>query len=161
MKREKSGVAFLVLGSALFANVVAFFGVNYFDQSRIAWFALLAMVSACTTPVLKLGFTFETAKGIGGIQSVPALRVIESERETEVEGTGSVSQPLSWLSLRESDEHKVRSRYSGSGRRGYLPLTIESMVRQTILPDMDYRERWLKGQHRSRLSTSLRGNIHG
>jgi hypothetical protein len=36
------------LGAALFANVVAFFGVNYFDQSRMTWFALLAMISAAT-----------------------------------------------------------------------------------------------------------------
>ena len=36
------------LGSALFANVVGFFGVNYFDQSRVGWLALLAMISAVT-----------------------------------------------------------------------------------------------------------------
>jgi hypothetical protein len=41
-----------LLGSALFANVVAFFGVNYFDQSRIAWFALVSMICACTAPLL-------------------------------------------------------------------------------------------------------------
>jgi hypothetical protein len=38
-----------LLGSALFANVVAFFGISYFDQTRVAWFALLAMISAATT----------------------------------------------------------------------------------------------------------------
>jgi hypothetical protein len=38
-----------LLGSALFANIVAFFGISYFDQTRIAWFALLAMISAATT----------------------------------------------------------------------------------------------------------------
>lgn len=41
------------LGSAMFANVVAFFGVNYFDQSRIWWFILLAMISAIAVPMLK------------------------------------------------------------------------------------------------------------
>ena len=39
------------LGSAMFANVVAFFGVNYFDQSRIWWFILLAMISAIAVPM--------------------------------------------------------------------------------------------------------------
>lgn len=39
------------LGAALFANVVAFFGVNYFDQSRVLWFLLLAMISAVTVSV--------------------------------------------------------------------------------------------------------------
>jgi len=33
------------VGSALFANTVAFFGVFYFDQSIIAWYALLVMVA--------------------------------------------------------------------------------------------------------------------
>jgi hypothetical protein len=37
-----------LLGSALFANVVAFFGIGYYDQVRIAWLALLAMISAAT-----------------------------------------------------------------------------------------------------------------
>ena len=39
-----------LLGAALFSNVVAFFGVNYFDQTKFAWFALLAVVSAATAP---------------------------------------------------------------------------------------------------------------
>src|SRR6185503_20406054 len=41
-----------LLGVALFANVVAFFGVNYFDQSKVSWFLLLAMISAVTAPIL-------------------------------------------------------------------------------------------------------------
>ena len=40
--------ALWLLGSVLFANVVAFFGVNYFDQSRVLWFLSLAMISAFT-----------------------------------------------------------------------------------------------------------------
>jgi hypothetical protein len=42
---------FWLLGAALFANVVAFFGISYFDQTRIAWFVLLAMISAATISV--------------------------------------------------------------------------------------------------------------
>jgi hypothetical protein len=42
-----------LLGTALFAHVVAFFGVNYFDQSRVAWFALISMICACTAPTMK------------------------------------------------------------------------------------------------------------
>jgi hypothetical protein len=37
-----------LLGAALFANAVAFFGVNYFDQLRMAWFALISTICACT-----------------------------------------------------------------------------------------------------------------
>jgi hypothetical protein len=37
--------AFLwALGVALFSNVVAFFGISYFDQTMIAWYALLAII---------------------------------------------------------------------------------------------------------------------
>ncbi|MGC2331978.1 MAG: hypothetical protein WA581_11030 [Candidatus Acidiferrales bacterium] len=40
-------------GAALFSNIVAFFGVNYFDQTKFAWFSLLAMISAATAPILQ------------------------------------------------------------------------------------------------------------
>jgi len=42
-----------LLGTALFSHVVAFFGVNYFDQAKFSWFALLAMIIAATAPVLE------------------------------------------------------------------------------------------------------------
>lgn len=41
-----------LLGAALFSNLVAFFGVNYFDQSKVGWFVLLAVISAATAPIL-------------------------------------------------------------------------------------------------------------
>jgi hypothetical protein len=34
------------VGCSLFANTVAFFGIAYFDQSVLAWYALLAIISA-------------------------------------------------------------------------------------------------------------------
>lgn len=43
---------FWILGAALFSNVIAFFGVNYFDQSKACWFLLLAIISAATVPAL-------------------------------------------------------------------------------------------------------------
>jgi hypothetical protein len=51
------------LGAALFANVVAFFGVNYFDQSRMAWFALISIICACTLPFGTPDLKFQTAEG--------------------------------------------------------------------------------------------------
>jgi len=42
------------LGAALFAHLVSFFGVNYFDQSKVGWFLLLCMIpvaAAALTPV--------------------------------------------------------------------------------------------------------------
>ena len=34
------------MGAGLFANVVAYLGISYFDQSMVGWYALLAMISA-------------------------------------------------------------------------------------------------------------------
>lgn len=34
------------IGSALFANAVAFLGISYFDQTVVAWYTLLAIISA-------------------------------------------------------------------------------------------------------------------
>ena len=36
-------------GSAVFAHVVTFFGVSYFDQVQLAWYALIAMISLLST----------------------------------------------------------------------------------------------------------------
>jgi hypothetical protein len=44
---------FWLIGSALFANVLAFIGCNYFDQSRISWFFILASICAVTAPALQ------------------------------------------------------------------------------------------------------------
>jgi hypothetical protein len=34
------------IGAALFSHVVAFFGISYWDQTMVGWYALLAMISA-------------------------------------------------------------------------------------------------------------------
>ena len=49
--RQKQWTIWL-LGAALFAHVVAYFGISYFDHTQVAWFALLAMISAATFPIL-------------------------------------------------------------------------------------------------------------
>jgi hypothetical protein len=52
------------LGACLFANIMAFFGITYFDQSVICWYAVIAMICASTLPVQKVssqpGFTSES-----------------------------------------------------------------------------------------------------
>ena len=37
-----------LLGATLFAHVTGFFGIAYFDQSQIGWYALLAVIAAAT-----------------------------------------------------------------------------------------------------------------
>ena len=56
------------LGAALFANVVAFFGVNYFDQVRMAWFALISMICASTATMLSPGYRSKPAKVMVNLQ---------------------------------------------------------------------------------------------
>jgi hypothetical protein len=50
-----------ILGAGLFSHIVGYFGISYFDQTRISWWALLAMISAATAPILALQAVKETA----------------------------------------------------------------------------------------------------
>jgi O-antigen ligase len=49
-----------LLGASLFANCVAFFGVDYFDQTRFAWYTLLVMMVAATAPLLQVPVTSDS-----------------------------------------------------------------------------------------------------
>lgn len=44
---------FWLFGIAIYANVMAFFGVSYWDQTEVAWFALVAMACVATAPELE------------------------------------------------------------------------------------------------------------
>jgi hypothetical protein len=50
-----------ILGAGLFAHIVGYFGISYFDQTRVAWFVLLAMISAAAAPMLATQAVTETA----------------------------------------------------------------------------------------------------
>jgi hypothetical protein len=41
------------MSASMFANIVAFFGVSYYDQTIVVWYALLAMICAMRTSVRK------------------------------------------------------------------------------------------------------------
>jgi hypothetical protein len=43
---------FWILGCGIWAHMVAFFGISYFDQTRFLWLLSLAIVSAATAPYL-------------------------------------------------------------------------------------------------------------
>ena len=53
------------LGCALFANTVAFFGIVYFDQSVLIWYALLAMIAAGPAILTGAGMHTRQAKPAG------------------------------------------------------------------------------------------------
>jgi hypothetical protein len=42
-----------VLGAALFADVVSFFGISYVDQIMLVWWGLIAIIQAATAPISK------------------------------------------------------------------------------------------------------------
>lgn len=52
--------SFWLLGCALFAHVIGFFGISYFDQSRMSWCALLVIIVAATNPLLAASKEKET-----------------------------------------------------------------------------------------------------
>lgn len=43
---NKDRLFFWSLGACLFANVVSFFGISYWDQTQVVWYGLLAAISA-------------------------------------------------------------------------------------------------------------------
>src|SRR6267142_3872680 len=43
---------FWLFGATLFSHIVGFFGISYFDQTRVSWFALLAMIVTATAPYI-------------------------------------------------------------------------------------------------------------
>ncbi len=43
---------FWLLGVTLFSHIVAFFGISYFDQTRVSWFALVAIILTATAPYI-------------------------------------------------------------------------------------------------------------
>ncbi len=72
------------IGASLFANVVAFFGIGYFDQIIVAWYALLAMISTVTLPVRSAEPAGEAAfapkPGYGFSPALPSKPAIHRER---------------------------------------------------------------------------------
>jgi hypothetical protein len=57
------------MGAALFAHVVTFFDVSYWDQLGVVWFAFLAMISGSTADILKRAPAIRPAEDIAGFSS--------------------------------------------------------------------------------------------
>lgn len=52
-----------LLGATLFVHCVSFFGVSYFDHTKIAWCAFLSILIAATAPILQEGAAVEEETG--------------------------------------------------------------------------------------------------
>jgi len=50
---------FWCMGTSLFTHLMAFFGIDYFDQTKILWFAFVAMISAATAAAPTKPLVFE------------------------------------------------------------------------------------------------------
>jgi hypothetical protein len=85
------------LGAALFANVVAFVGVNYFDQVRMSWFALLSMICACTVPRSSRGRGANPPNVVVSLRLAPVLPDADEICEPDESGCRSLSRDLSNL----------------------------------------------------------------
>jgi hypothetical protein len=102
---EKSGEAwfFWLLGVALFANMVAFLGISYFDQTFITWYALIAMIIAATgAPQKSLAIELERAPG-SFPHKAPELGFGGVGRSGQLAGpiqpyTSRLARPKGWLS---------------------------------------------------------------
>jgi hypothetical protein len=90
---------FWFLGAAVFANTVAFFGITYWDQTEVLWYALLAIISAVTAPVWLQSRVEE-----------PELAVAASPRlRSKFQSVLNTSRKLS-LPNYERSQSKIRSR---------------------------------------------------
>jgi hypothetical protein len=88
------------LASALFAHVIAYFGISYFDQTRFSWYTLLVVISVATAPVRSAEFGREVVQE-GPQEEVPPVisvatapvRSVEFAREVVQEGPQEEAPP--------------------------------------------------------------------
>jgi hypothetical protein len=86
-KDRKTALFMWALGSALFANMVAFLGISYFDQTIVVWYALLAMISATTVVRSKEALSHvqvaaapsEKGRAAHAAEEISGLRTVEAQ----------------------------------------------------------------------------------
>jgi hypothetical protein len=70
--KPKQQWLFWCLGSIMLANIFAYFGVAYWDQTQVWWFALLAMICAVTVPHVPHELT-KTGPAVSEGEMIPDL----------------------------------------------------------------------------------------
>ncbi len=63
-----------ILGATLFAHTIGYFGISYFDYTRLAWYALLCMISAATLTVVRKPISPEMRTSFSP-DSMPTVKV--------------------------------------------------------------------------------------
>jgi len=97
-----------LLGSSLFAHCVGFFGISYWDQTVVSWFALFAMICAVTTiAVSQPAKEIETAPMGFPLVNAPSVALATlSLRQSQNEQT---ARPMEWRGEGVTDERKPRA----------------------------------------------------
>ena len=65
-----------LFGAAIFAQAMAYFGIDYFDQSKFVWYLLLVMLGTTTSVALRAGLTHKAEPAevpVVGTDAEPAL----------------------------------------------------------------------------------------
>jgi hypothetical protein len=87
---RKKKLVLWALGSALFANVVAFIGISYFDQTQVVWYGLLAAICAAAVNRPKDGSAKRPISAVAetttlvGRPAGPVRGIHDDEVETEL-----------------------------------------------------------------------------
>jgi hypothetical protein len=85
------------LSASLFANLVAFLGISYFDQTIVAWYALLAMISATTLAVRNPSALPAAMPGISDIAPAPKGKLMPGwnrPKPAETVANGLSTRPM-------------------------------------------------------------------
>ena len=68
------------MGASLFSTLVGFFGINYYDQVKVGWFLLLAIISVATSSIMQVNNSDgpqDVGKSLESFPSVPASSGID------------------------------------------------------------------------------------
>ncbi len=93
-ENRKQQMFFWALGAALFANVVAFVGISYWDQTQVLWYALLAAICAARVVRPAKKFAKPAVEVSGGDSSfaTPLIEVAEVPADLKSEINEEASQ---------------------------------------------------------------------
>jgi len=86
------------LGAALFAHILAYFGVSYFDQTQVVWFVLLAIIAATTGALVQSDDQAET------LAEAPTVVGTWGQSEKTLQASLQVAIPGRWSAKKSGTE---------------------------------------------------------
>jgi hypothetical protein len=96
-----------LLGTALFAHCVGFFGVSYWDQTEVAWFALFAVICAVTrAAVAQPAKETETAPAGFPLRHAPRAPATVARPWFQPSRNEPTARPMKWLGETAAGQRK-------------------------------------------------------